>query len=257
MAEPIHALVFSRRRPMQLHALLESIERYAPYASVTVLARIDDGWREPYSVCARGFCCDFLDERDFQRETLDWLAGHERVVFHSDDELWFRHPPPGLLELDSSELLVTFRQGRNTDYCHPLQRGQWVPEAFPWRWRQADLDFAYPLSLNATVYHSRDLLPLLDFSFTNPTTLEAQLAANAARLTVEWMTAPEHSCTVSLPHNVTSESSGNPRGRNPDWQPDALRIAYLDGWRIDLGRLDYTLVNAAHVEIPLRFRRAR
>ena len=256
MPEPIHCLVFSRRRPLQLHALLESIGRHAPYRSVTVLARVDDGWREPYRICERAFpLVEFVEERDFERQTLDWLSGRGRVCFHSDDELWFRPPPPALLELDPSETIVTFRQGRNTTYCHPLQRGQYVPERFPWRWREADLDFAYPLSVNATVYQAADLWPLLDFHFTNPTTLEARLAANAARLQVEWMTAPEHSCTVSLPHNVTSESSGNPRGANPAWQPEPLRDYYLLGWRLDLDGIDYAAVNAAHVELPLEFRR--
>ena len=91
-----------------------------------------------------------------------------------------------------------------------------------WRWREADGDFGYPLSLNGTIYRSADLLPLLDFPFANPTQLEAGLAARADRFAPEWMTAPLHSCCVSLPHNVVSDSSGCPRGSNPDWQPDAL-----------------------------------
>jgi hypothetical protein len=110
--------------------------------------------------------------------------------------------------------------------------------------------------LNATVYNTRDLLPLLDFHFNNPTQLEACWAANASRLQVEWMTAPERSCTVALPHNVTSVSSGNPRGDWPDYQPEALRAFYLEGWRIDPFALDYSLVDAAHVELPLVFERS-
>ena len=99
------------------------------------------------------------------------------------------------------------------------------------------------------------LEPLLDFHFSNPTQLEACWAANATRLEVEWMTAPERSCTVAVPHNVTSVSSGNPRGSWPDYQPEALRRFYLDGWRINPFWMDYRPVNAAHVELPYVFER--
>lgn len=260
MSEPVHALVFTKRRPMQLHALLDTLAEYAPWATVSVLAaRGDDA--DAYFICRQAHAGTIWswawdEDEGFETVVRTFLRFRPRVVFHTDDELMFAPPPHDLLDCDSSQLLVTLRQGRNTTFCHPLQREQQVPERFPWRWRDADLDFAYPLSLNSTVYHSRDLEPLLDFHFTNPTEMEAQLAANAAKLTVEWMTAPEHSCTVSTPHNLVSVSSGNPVSGVPDWGPQALYEAYMDGVRIDVAELDYDLVDAAHVELPLHFRRA-
>ena len=68
------------------------------------------------------------------------------------------------------------------------------------------------------------------------------------------MTAPLHSCCVSLPHNRVSVSSVCPAGSNPAWQPDALREAYLAGWRIDLEAMDFSAVVGAHQEIPLNFK---
>ncbi len=267
--EPIHALVFSKDRAMQLDAFLRSAERYAPYASVTVLyseppfgpGEHGEGYGRvalehnsgSVATAKKAWIKWHGEVPDFETATRNWIEQHERVVFHTDDELFFAEPPADLLELDNSECILTLRQGRNTTWCHPLNCPQLVPESFPWRWRDEQLDFAYPLSLNACVYNSKDILPLIDFHFTNPTQLEAQLAANAARLTVDWMTAPAHSCTVAVPHNVTSVSSGNPRGAWPDYQPEALRRFYLDGWRIDPFAMDYTKVNAAHVELPLVF----
>lgn len=227
-----HCLVFSKDRAMQLDAFLRSAEMYAPYVSVTVAQH-----PEPLEPIVRAF----LDE-------------HERVVFHTDDDVWFREPP--LLEI-TPDTTISYRLGSNTYYCHPLQREQAIPESmWCWRWRDyPGSDFGYPLSLNGTVYRSADLLPLLDFPFRNPNELEAGLAARTDRFEPEWMTAPLHSCVVSLPHNVTSTSSGNPRGSNPNWQPGALRDLYMYGWRIDLDAMDFTHVTAAHQEIPLRFHR--
>jgi hypothetical protein len=242
---------------MQLDALLQTLECYAPYDTVDVLyAERGD---ETYRVCRQENDQLIYWQADgdtgFEAPVREFLERHDRVVFHTDDDLFFASPPRELLELDNSETIVSLRLGRNTTRCHPLSCWQPVPERFPWRWRDARLDFAYPLSLNATVYNSRDLLPLLDFSFSDPTELEARLAANADRLEVEWMTAPERSCVVSLPHNVTSLASGNPRGSWPDYQPEALRRAYLAGWRIDPFAMDYTAVDAAHVELPYVFER--
>jgi hypothetical protein len=251
---PIHALVFTKDRAMQLDAFLQTCGQYAPYETITILSASDD---DSYRRCFSENGCDaVLYDQDggFEAQVRAWLAEYERVVFHTDDEMFFAAPGAHLLALDNSEVILTHRQGRNTTYCHPLNCDQSVPATFPWRWRDAALDFAYPLSLNATIYNSKDIAPLIDFSFSNPTELEAQLAANMARLQVEWMTSPEHSCTVALPHNRTSVSSGCPFGENPEWYPDALRERYMDGWRIAPERMDFSRVNAAHVEIPLAFK---
>lgn len=256
MSAPIHALIFSRDRAMQLDALLRSAVLRSPYASASVLTPNGDAaYRQVFE--------DHSDigwhnegTRGFEKLTREWIGlcaeAGARVAFHSDDEVWFRGVPEGLLESDE---VIMFRQGRNTTFCHPLDCVQSIPAGFPrWQWRSAEHDFGYPLSLNATVYHATDLLPLLNFPFSDPNQLEAGLACQARNsFNREWCVAPEHSCTVSLPHNVTSKSSNNPRGGNPEWQADALTAKYLDGWRIDLDAMDFTDITAAHQEVPLVF----
>lgn len=252
---PIHALVFVKDRAMQLDACLRSLARHMPCETMTVLADRPD---PSYDLCAAenpGPNWVYDTDSTFEEEVRVWLAEHERVLFVTDDEIFFADPPRELLELDNSETVLTLRQGRNTVWCHPLACPQPVPETFPWLWRDARLDFAYPLSLNGTLYNTKDLLPLLDFRFGDPTQLEAQLAANAARFAPAWMTAPERSCVVNLPLNLTSVSSGNPHGHWPDYQPAALDKFYRAGWRIDLDQMDFSGVNAAHVELPLAFTR--
>jgi hypothetical protein len=279
----IHALVFSKDRAMQLDAFLRSAKQHAPYKTVTVLQCVTEDWahREAYQrVCDRGDFTEWWEENDgvstFEECVREWVGLYERVVFHTDDDVWFRDGPDldEFLKSRSSfapAFIVSYRLGENTTYCHPRDRLQAVPKSFPWRWRDAGHplsfmeppldfsftgDFGYPLSLNATAYRATDIEPLLDFTFANPTELETGLAARAERFTPEWMTAPAHSCCVSLPHNVVSASSQCPRGPNPDWQPDTLAEKYLDGWRIALDRMDFSHVIGAHQEIPLEFTRA-
>ena len=257
---PIHALVFSKDRAMQLDAFLRSAKKHAPYITINcvVATTTDVAHEQAYQSVFSEHCGPTVVWRDtFGLETLVrafiGTPGH-RVVFHTDDEVFYRTPPAELLDNDQD--IIMLRQGRNTTYCHPLACEQEVPAGFPrWRWRDAQHDFGYPLSLNATIYRSEWITPLLDFHFSNPTQLEAALACHHNQLTVEYAVAPEHSCTVALPHNVVSVDSNCPRGGNPEWQPDALCQKYLDGWRIDLDAMDFTNVTAAHQEIPLEFYR--
>lgn len=260
----IHCLVFSKDRPLQLDAFLRSARRYAPYETVTTLNSLPistrlNRWDIAYEICDhehRFWGEQWNDQKwGFEKFVRGFLERHERVVFHTDDDVWFREPPAGEFPWP-----VSFRLGWNTTWCHPQKRRQETPlgiidynDWIVWQWRDADGDFGYPLSLNGTVYRSADLLPLLDFPLQNPTQLEAGLAARAGRFAPEWLAAPAHSCCVSLPHNRVSEDSGCPAGANPDWQPGPLLDAFLDGYRLDLDAMDFTGIIGAHQEVPLAF----
>jgi len=232
---------------MQLDAFLRSAERYAPYERIDVLYRCDGAHVDAYAdLIPRHREVGWWAEPDdgLERNVRGFLRA-ERVVFHTDDDLFFRRPPSLSLGVPS------LRLGENTYYCHPLQREQTVPSGRPWRWREADGDFGYPLSLNGTIYRSADFLPLLDFHFTNPTGLEAGLAARADRFEPEWMTAPLHSCVVSIPHNRVTTSSHNPISGDPRFTVEQLNADYLAGWRIDIdATMQGVQVIGAHQEIP-------
>lgn len=254
----IHCLVFAHDRAMQLDAFLRSATRFTPYESVTVLMH---NWSEgihaesAYDIEHEHPNPAFVHAHELEPTVREWLNDHGQVVFHTDDDIFFAHAytPP----LSTLPLIFSYRLGWNTTYSHPLQRAQAAPASRPWRWRDAEGDFGYPLSINATVYRNTDLLPLLDFSFRTPTEFESGLAARAGRLEREWMSSQLHSCCVSLPHNVVSPTSTCPRGSNPEWQADALCEKYLDGIRIDLDAMDFSTVTGAHQEIPFAFTESR
>ena len=228
----IHALVFTKDRPLQLDAFLRSAKKYAPYDLIRI--------------------CD-TSGAAFEQYVRLFLAQHERVVFHTDDDVFFRR-----ISADHShrqDAVRSFRLGRNTLYQHTTGRRQRVPSNFPWRWHNAEGDFGYPLCLNATVYRSADLLPLLDFHFDNPTSLEAQLAAKADEFAPEWMTAPLHSCCVSIPYNRVTTGSRNPISDNPAHSAEALQALWDEGYRLDLDAMDFSSVIGAHQVIEPRFYR--
>ena len=255
----IDCLVFSCDRAFQLDGLLRSVdERGVPYATVTVLAHnwSEGDHRESLAIL-RGehpdvefVVCE--GPAAFEANVRAFLAVDGRVVFHTDDDVFFRAPEAGLLDRPE---VVSLRLGRNTTWCQTNGVAQAPPESMRWRWRNGEEDFGYPLSINATVYDVSDLVPLLDFAFGHPTELEGRLADRRGRFTPEWMVAGEHSCCVSLPVNVTSPWSRCPRGADPAYQPDALCARYLAGWRMDFEAMDFGAVVGAHQEVDLVFKR--
>src|ERR1017187_3137468 len=131
----IACLVFSKDREMQLDAFLRSAKRYAPYESVDVT---------------------YLSGLELEMAVHGFLQAHDRVVFHTDDDVFFRSfAADGIFGLTFDGVnrppsTFTLRLGQNTIYCHPLDWEQEPPEcdsdyAFNWKWREAQGDFGYPL----------------------------------------------------------------------------------------------------------------
>ena len=160
----VNCVVFSKNRAMQLDACLRSIERFAPYdARVTaVYTTTDAGFAEGYDLLTPPPGVHLVAQsNDFQRDVLEALdRRHEYTVFHTDDDLFFR-PAPAPPLLSAALAAFSLRLGRNTRYCYPRASAQPVPDAaehgpyIAWSWPRAQLDFAYPLSLDGHVMLDR------------------------------------------------------------------------------------------------------
>jgi hypothetical protein len=259
-------VVFSRDRPMQLDACLRSIARHAPYrGTITVVYRATtDRFRRGYARLETSAGVRLLEQgEDFKADVLGVLdqAG-ELIVFHTDDDLFFRTPPRAPLLPDGCAAF-SLRLGRNTTYCYPFARDQRVPDVessdgiMAWNWRLAELDFAYPMSLDGHVMDT-DLIRGLarTCAFRDPNELERELHLRRHRAP-RLLAAFDESCIVAVPLNVVTESMSNRSGADPELTPEALNERYLAGERIDLDALDFTAIRAAHQEIPLAFSRAQ
>ena len=248
-------LIFSRDRACQLDALLRSIEENGPkYKSVSVLLKATEPKHlRAYQqvVLASKGVKPFHVETDFHKQVKEWLHGTDRPTFLVDDQIFYRkaelEPVPG----------VVYQYGLTCVRSHPMgceQRAHVLNQEdgwFGWSWKDSTGDFAYPLSIGGNVYDKQELLEALPDSFDSPTSLEAGMACYAAWWSRETLTAPLHSCLVSLPHNRVTVQASNPISGVPEWSADALCDAFLDGLRIDYAAMDFSGVDAAHAEVPL------
>lgn len=256
MTGPIDWLVFSRDRPLQVDALLRSLERHATDVTrtVTVLYRSSGGDFESGYMLARSRWpwAWFAPEIDFRYQVETWFEqATETVGFLCDDDAFYR-PAPAVIELPFS-----FRLGLNCRFQHPTGLEQIAPTPFgdiadglSWSWRDADGDFGYPLSLDGHVYRKPTLENPWPAGYVDPTTLEAALASNAASFKPLMMHSPGHSCLVSIPANRVTEHSHNPIMPNGP-SVDELADAYVHGRTLALDEMDFSGVQGAHWEVEL------
>jgi hypothetical protein len=236
----IDVLIFSKDRPMQLDALLRSMVAHlgGTFPSVSVLTPDADPPRGWWATLPE-------DPFGFESRTRQWIEYADRyIMFLTDDCLFYR----SALHPVYAHIPYSYRLGGNTCICQVSGRKQAVPATFGYEWSRAEGDFGYPLSLDATVYDKRTLLPLLDFSFANPTELEAGLASRAGRFheTSPLMHMGAHSSVVSIPHNRVTTSSSNPISGDPRYSVEQLRADFAAGKRIRLAEMDFSDVRGAH-----------
>jgi hypothetical protein len=253
-------VVFSKDRAMQLDACLKSIANFAPYAGpVTVIYKATtQNFAAAYHAIETPENVELVEESRFEHVVRDIVGDHAYTVFHTDDDVFFRAPPP-LPAPDEHFATVSLRLGENTTYCYAQDAAQPLPPFTAdgplrtWDWTSAAHDFAYPMSLNGHVFNTSLLKRLLTRArFTNPNQLEEELHLRRHRAP-RWMVACAHSCVVSIPANIVTSTHTNRASAEASFSPTALNERFLRGERIDFSSMDFSSIHGAHQEIPLRF----
>lgn len=262
-AEPsLSYLVLSKDRPMQLEACLRSVERSAPAAqaiTVVYLATTRQ-FADGYEILASNSRARFLAESDdFRGDVLEALsAAGDHTSFLMDDDVFFRAPPTPPLPTEEFAAM-SLRLGANTTYCYAFDRDQPIPECstdgplISWNWTQAQDDFAYPMSVDGSIFRTSLLRRMLNRArFANPSELEEELHLRR-HLAPKWMLGFSESCLVSIPANIVSSTHRNRASAEVSMSAEELNIRFLAGERIDLDAMDFSSVRSAHQEVPLLF----
>jgi len=267
------AVVFSKDRPLQLHAAVASLratctdpERLRVRA--LVFASTDEMARRYHTVGRELPYLDLVPETDFRATTLEVTRGARYLGFVVDDAIfvrpWSARAAVDALEHIPQALGVSLRLGKNTTTCYTLQKAQPVPPvvaAGPWlafEWTRAVLDFGYPLELSSSVYRGEDLSPLLEeLAFRNPNELEASLARRCLRFkdTRPVLLMAEKSLAFCAPLNMVQTAFPNRAGNRAEYSIEALGALFDEGGRVDVQALRGFTPKACHQEIELPLRR--
>lgn len=195
--EQVDFIVFSYHRPMQLYALLESVQRYTTgFAHIVVIYRADtDEYDNAYQRVKKDFdFCSFIRQSaypyaDFKPLVLDALkkTSSDYVCFGVDDIIVkdFIDLKECVRGMQLTNAFGCFlRLGKNLSYCFSMNAPQKVPplqpvagEIYAWTFNDGEYDWCYPFSLDMTIYQKIDIEPLIvNAKFKSPNSFESVLA---------------------------------------------------------------------------------
>lgn len=192
VAEGISVIIFSKDRPMQLLACLESYQYYLSNnpkpiilysASTPAFARAYEELFQKYNHLFHDFC----RENNFRIDLLSELKkiNTGRIFFLVDDIIFYRHFDLNeILIFNPREEIFSLRLGLNVTFCYTHNLLEKVPVGkiqenyFQWTWNDGELDWCYPLSVDGHIFALDEIIFMLENSeFKAPNSLEVALQA--------------------------------------------------------------------------------
>jgi hypothetical protein len=262
-------VVFSKDRPLQLHALLASyaeLVRDAPPLHVLYRAS-SEAYRDAYeevlgdSPARLGRVVAECRFRDDLLALLDAVAA-PRTFFLVDDIVFVRETDlASLLALDPARFVPTLRLAPHLRRSYTVDRDQPLPPfregvlAAPdlrcWRWKDGELDWGYPLSVDGNVFSTGEVRWMAHHAaFTAPNSFEVGLQRFERAFRPRLGVCHAASRILNVPCNRVQCEIDNLHG---ELDPAQLLEVWKSGRRLDHRRL-YGIENvSAHQDVELNF----
>lgn len=258
-------IVFSYNRPMQLYALLESVQKRAVgFREIAVISRIDSIYEKQYEMIQR----DFPDihfvrqsnvpKEDFKPLLMSLLFGRDAsyVVFAVDDMILTDEIDieRGISKLqETGAYAVYYRLGSHIDYFYMLDRPQKVPplldvgdHCFAWEMNKAEYEWAYPNTVDFALYRKKDVQEALcQMDFTNPSELEGLWAMMGTRNQLGL--CYNRAKTINIPLNIVSTMGWDNRASHR-FSPEILNRLFSSGLKIDIDKFYRVMNKSVHVD---------
>ena len=265
----INLVVFSKNRPMQLQALLDSIRLNAKgvFSPVTVVYKADsEEYENGYKLLMERmpWAAIYKRQDDFKNDIMSAIDNStEFTCFAADDDIVFDKFNEGLLKCfdDSDVCCFSLRLGKNIDHCYSNDKPnklepeyEYMDEFLKWKWAEQSLDFGYPLSVVSHIFRTKFIKELTDkISFKNPNTYEAELQALVQECKPK-MASYKQSKIVGVPANSVNSSWTNRNGLIHSYSTEELVDKYLYGQIIDIEYIKMGTIHSAQQEIEYVFK---
>ena len=257
-------MVFSFDRPLQLYAFLESMETYCTgLGQVQILYRCsNETYEKAYKEVKKRFPAVVFTQQssapqlDFKPLLIQFLheSPSDYILFAVDDDLI--HDPIDL-KADTAALKQTgaygffYRLGKEIDYCYMLDKPQQIPplvevdpDRFAWDFGQGERDWAYPASVDLTLYSKQEVVRQIEkLPFIHPNSLESlwNNKTHHKRIGLCHATAK----MVNIPLNLVNLSTNRAM---QSYSPQELLEQFNQGLKMDIEPLKNYSHHSAHVE---------
>lgn len=265
-AQVADLVIFSYDRPMQLYALLESIEKNIKnVGKTTIIYRASDvSYKAAYGFVGKQFPSVELvaqgtkPQEDFKPLTLQatFDSPSDYILFAVDD----------IIVKDTCDLATCIemleqtgaygfylRLGDHLNFCYSMNKAQAVPElanvqddVFSWQFSRSEFDWAYPHTVDMTLYRKKDIEPALrNMEYHSPNSLEGQWASRAGQVMNQKGLCFKNSKIVNLPLNKVQKEYNN---RSMSISTTLLLKRFMQGYKIALDPLFQVKNASAHME---------
>ena len=269
-------IIFSYKRPMQLYALLESLEEYVQgLHKIFVLYRADDErYEQSYKAVNNKFenvifiRQSFDPKTDFQPLVVECLetSTSDYIMFATDDDLV-------LNKISIKECIKALqkthaygfylRLGKNLNQSYMANSPQAVPNLitidstiYAWRIEPSHyntlFDWVYPNTVDMTIYPKEKIISTLqNLTFSNPNTFEGNWAQKAHHEQSKIGLCFEQSKIVNIPANRIQDVS--PINNSMEKDPQELLELFEKGYKIDRKPFHQWQNSSAHAECEFMF----
>lgn len=257
-------VIFSKDRPLQLHALLQSfLQHVKHYAAVHVLYNSSNkAFEKCYHELQEELHSDihFQQETSFAKDLVEILATvyTEKIAFLVDDIVFTG--PVDMEEFDAyPDALPSLRLGRNIKACYTAgikETAQPPIKDLPnglieWTWGDGEYDWGYSLSLDGNIFSTKEITSFIAATdFKAPNSLELKLQTFAFLHKYRKGVAYNTSRIVNIPCNRVQTEILN---RSGNISVEELMEFWNKGVRIDHHKFNGYLPQSPHEEIPFTF----
>lgn len=269
-AASLNLVVFSYNRPLQLYAFLESFYLNTKGCQrVSVIYKADTPeFKSGYELVKQQFQqVEFLKQSkkkkfDFKPLTLKATGfGKEEYIIFAVDDIIVTRP----IDFDEITLALEnvysngfyLRLGAHITECYSENRVTGTPPFkeiepgfFVWKFAEGKGDWAYPHTVDMTVYRKKDLQEtFLKLAFNNPNTLEGNWAS-CKPLSSKGLCYHE-ACIVNCPLNIVQNVWNN--RHSAECSPEELLAIFLQGYKMDIAPLQNIANKAPHMDYKPTF----
>lgn len=259
-------IIFSFDRPLQLYALLESVEKYMTgLGSIQVIYRASaDNFEQGYQKVKADFpIISFTSQgtnprADFKPLTVKALmeSPNHHVLFAVDDIIVIdRVDCSACIEALEKYNAYGFylRMGRNLSECYSMNRAQRLPQfqerepgLLQWCFAQSELDWNYPHTVDMTLYRKKDIdSDFKSMQYWAPNPLEGTWAGRARHIMHRTGLCYAHTKIVNVPLNSVQLDFTN---RNMEFMTSSqLLEVFAQGEKIDISPLYQVNNKSAHM----------
>ncbi|MEP6670107.1 MAG: hypothetical protein ABJF10_13185 [Chthoniobacter sp.] len=268
--EPVtlEGIVFSKDRPTQLHALLDSYRRHAAdpvplhviYKATT--SAHEAAYREVFA-CFDSALVRPVPQGVFKDDLVKLLGGLKcsRIVFLVDDIIFIEpFAFADLLSFDPLRFIPTLRLGCGLTECYTRSKPQIEPPYLPgittdprlvvWRWKDGEHDYGFPLSVDGQIYSRREIAVIARYGeFRAPNTFENALQVYNEEFAGRYAVAYKKARLVNVPLNRVQEEWDS---RHAGLHEDKLLESWHQGLRWDVAALDGYRNRSTHEEVEVQ-----